>query len=136
MSSLNIPINEENCELSTLYWIPKFQKNQYLDRYIPGSSTCSPKELSIPMTNILHAVKGGLLSYCDKVYSRGNINQKHRIGGVMVSVLASSAVDRGFEPRSGQTKDYKIGICCFSAKHAALRRKSKDWLARIQNNVS
>ena len=73
---------------------------------------------------------------CDKVYSRGNINQKHRIGGVMVSVLASSAVDRGFEPRSGQTKDYQIGICCFSAKHASLRRKSKDWLDRNQNNVS
>ena len=54
----------------------------------------------------------------------------------MVSVLASSAVDRRFEPRSGQTKDYKIGICCFSAKHAALRRKNKDWLARNQNNVS
>jgi hypothetical protein len=54
----------------------------------------------------------------------------------MVSVLASSAVDRGFEPRSGQTKDYKIGICCFSAKHAALRRESKDWFARNQNNVS
>jgi hypothetical protein len=43
----------------------------------------------------------------------------------MVSVLTSSAVDRGFEPRSGQTKDYEIGICCFSAKHAALRRKSR-----------
>jgi hypothetical protein len=28
----------------------------------------------------------------------------------MVSVLASSAVDRGFEPQSGQTKDFKIGI--------------------------
>jgi hypothetical protein len=54
----------------------------------------------------------------------------------MISVLASSAVDRGFEPRSGQTKDYKIGTCCFSAKHAALRRKSKDWLARNHNNVS
>ena len=53
----------------------------------------------------------------------------------MVSVLASSAVDRGFDPRSGQTNDFKIGICCFSAKHAALRRKSKDWLARNQNNV-
>jgi len=36
----------------------------------------------------------------------------------------------------GQTKDYKIGICCFSAKHEALRRKSKDWLARNQDNVS
>ena len=44
----------------------------------------------------------------------------------MVSVLASNAVDRGFEPRSGQTKDY----------NAALRRKSKDWLARNQDNVS
>jgi hypothetical protein len=54
----------------------------------------------------------------------------------MVSMLASSAVDCGFEPWSGQTKDYKIGICCFSTKHTALRRKSKDWLARNQNNVS
>ena len=54
----------------------------------------------------------------------------------MVSVIASSVVDRGFEPRSGQTKDYKIGICCFSAKHAALRLKSKDWLLRNQDNVS
>ena len=52
------------------------------------------------------------------------------------SVLASSVVDRGFEPRSGQIKDYEIGMCCFSAKHALLRRKSKDWLARNQNNVS
>ena len=55
---------------------------------------------------------------------------------VMVSLLASSAVDRGFEPRSGQTKDYKIGICRFSTKHAALRRKNKDWLVWNQNNVS
>ena len=37
-------------------------------------------------------------------------------------VLASSVVERGFEPRSGQTIDYKIGSCCFSAKHAAIRR--------------
>ena len=60
----------------------------------------------------------------------------YSIGGVMVSVLALSAVDRGFEPWSGQTKDYKIGICCYPAKHAALRRKSKDWLAQNQDNVS
>ena len=54
----------------------------------------------------------------------------------MVSVLALGAVDRGFECRSGQAKDYKISICCFSAKHAALRGKNKDRLARNQNNVS
>jgi hypothetical protein len=39
----------------------------------------------------------------------------------MFSVLASSAVGRGFNPKLGQTKDYEIGICCFSAKHAALK---------------
>jgi hypothetical protein len=54
----------------------------------------------------------------------------------MVSVLASSEVDSGPEPWSGQIKDYSIGMYCFPAKHAAVRSKSKDWLARNQNNVS
>jgi hypothetical protein len=54
----------------------------------------------------------------------------------MVSVLARRIVDRRFEPWSDQTKDYKIGICCFSAKHAALRRKIKDWLSLNQYKVS
>ena len=54
----------------------------------------------------------------------------------MVSVLSSSAVDREFEAQSGQTKDYKSGVYCFSAKHTALRRKNKDWLAEDQDNVS
>ena len=33
-----------------------------------------------------------------------------RIGGVMVSVVTSSAGNRGFEPRSDQTKDYNISM--------------------------
>jgi hypothetical protein len=57
------------------------------------------------------------------------------IGGVMVGVLTSSKVDRGFEPQSGQANDYKIGICCFS-ENTALSRMSKDWLTRYQDNVS
>jgi len=36
----------------------------------------------------------------------------------------------------GQSKDEEIGNWCFSAKHAALRSKSKDWLARSQDNMS
>ena len=59
----------------------------------------------------------------------------YRIHGVIVSVLASSAVDPGFEPQSGQTKDYEIGICCISSKHTSLRRKRKDWLARNPSKV-
>ena len=60
----------------------------------------------------------------------------YRMGGIMASVLASSVVDRWIESRSGKTKDYKLGMCCFSAKYTALRRKSKDLLARNQDNVS
>ena len=60
----------------------------------------------------------------------------NHMGGVMVGVLASSAVDYRFKSLLGQTKDYKICICCVSAKHAALRKKSKDWLAGNRDNVS
>ena len=49
----------------------------------------------------------------------------------MFSVLASSAMYRGFEPGSSQTKDYEIGSCCFSTKHAVLWGSSKDWLAWV-----
>ena len=52
--------------------------------------------------------------------------KKHRL-------LASSVADGGI-PAS--VKDYKIGICCFSTKHAPLKNKSKDWLAWNQDNVS
>ena len=51
-----------------------------------------------------------------------------RIDGVMVSVLTSSVVDRGCE-----TKYYKMGICCFSSKHAVLMSKSKEWLIQYHN---
>lgn len=47
----------------------------------------------------------------------------NRSGHVMVTMLPSSAVDRGY---------YKICICCFSAKQALLRSKNKHWLARIK----
>jgi hypothetical protein len=45
-------------------------------------------------------------------------------------------IDPGFKPCLGQTKDYKIGIHCISAKHATSRSKSKDWLNRNQESAS
>ena len=53
----------------------------------------------------------------------------------MISVLASSVVDSGFEPQSGHTKDYEINLCCLSANHTALRKKGKYWLAWNQDTV-
>jgi hypothetical protein len=48
----------------------------------------------------------------------------------------SNVVERIFEHRSGQTKDYKVRNSCFSAKQAALWGKINDWLSRKQGNVS
>jgi len=44
---------------------------------------------------------------------------KNCIDSVIFCVLDLSSVDRGFQPWSGKTKGYKIGICCFCAKHTA-----------------
>ena len=64
-----------------------------------------------------------------------HINTNH-IGGVIASVIASITTHRGYELRLDQTKDYTIGLFCFSAKHAVFRSKSQEWLAQNQDNVS
>ena len=60
-----------------------------------------------------------------------NVAVKKHVGGVMVGMFASYAVDRGFDPRLhlDQTKNFgnTFSICCFSTKHAALRSKT-GWL--------
>jgi len=70
-----------------------------------------------------------LSSYHD-IFTRINV-----IGGVIVSLLSSSVVDRELEPQSDRIKDNEIGIFCFPAKHIALRRKT-GWLPWNRDNVS
>ena len=41
-----------------------------------------------------------------------------------------------FEPWSGQTKDYTIGVCCISTKHTTVKSKNNNWLAQNHDNVS
>ena len=55
------------------------------------------------------------LNFLCVVFTSSN-GYKNRIVGVMVRGIISSAVDYGFEPQSGQTKEYEIGICCFFAR--------------------
>jgi hypothetical protein len=49
-----------------------------------------------------------------------------------IFLILQIVVDRGFKPWSGQTKDYKFCIICFSA----LRSKNRYWLARNHDEVS
>ena len=53
----------------------------------------------------------------------------------MISVFAASAIGHGFEPRSGQIKDYAIAFYFF-AKYTSLMRMTKDWMVRNQYNAS
>ena len=62
---------------------------------------------------------------------------RNHISRVIVDGLTSIVVDRGIEPQSGQTKDYKLVFISSQLKnHAALRSKRKDRFARNQDNVS
>jgi hypothetical protein len=54
----------------------------------------------------------------------------------MISVFASSVVDHGFEPLSGETKYYKIGMCGFSAKHATLFYSASSLKHRPHTDMS
>ena len=55
----------------------------------------------------MHCCMASFEQYFSNTFSPSIV---YHMGGVMVSVLVSIAGDRGFEPRSDQTKDYQIGI--------------------------
>ena len=57
-----------------------------------------------------------------------NINIKPRIGGVMVNVLVSRAVDRGLGVSVGSNLRLLNWYVLLSAKHATLSRKTKKRL--------
>jgi hypothetical protein len=68
---------------------------------------------------------------------------RHDIAEILLKValntkiqIHSYMVDHGFNPWSGQIKNYRIGICCFSIKHATLRSWSEDWLSQNKDNLT
>jgi hypothetical protein len=64
----------------------KLHKTPYKERYIAGSSTCSTKELSIHLTNILSAVKEGQKKYCETsdLWLAGISSLSHEVGFYVV----------------------------------------------------
>ena len=75
LSSFGVTVSDDNSNLPSIYWIPKLHKCPYKQRYIAGSARCTTKPLSILLTSLLTAVKDGLKSYHDKVYSTSGVNQ-------------------------------------------------------------
>ena len=73
--SFGLSINEESCDVPSLYWIPKLHKSPYKQRFIAGSAKCTTKSLSTLLTSILSAVKSGLQKYCDISFATSGVNQ-------------------------------------------------------------
>ena len=73
-SSFGLSTKDDDCDLPSMYWISKLNKNPYKQRYIAGSAKCTTKPLFKFLTSILTAVKEGLQSYHDTCYSRSDIN--------------------------------------------------------------
>ena len=111
--------------------LPKYLKEKTVNAYLPTHSKNSKSNYHMSVF-FKRWHNGAMFSIFISLVFQFFMN---RISGVMVRVLNSIEVDSVFEPRSCQSNDYKIGICCFSTKHAALRKKSKDWLSRNQDNV-
>ena len=53
----------------------------------------------------------------------------------MVNVLALNVVDPGFEARSGQTKDYKIGMSPLNTQHQRARANTGWFGIRVERHV-
>ena len=57
LCSFGISTKDEELDLPSLYWIPKFHKCPFKQRYIAGSAKCSTKHLSKLLTCIISVIK-------------------------------------------------------------------------------
>ena len=62
IESVGLEMSEEGKNLPYLYWTPKLHKVPFKHRFIAGSSKCATKDLSCLVTEVLTAVKDGLIT--------------------------------------------------------------------------
>jgi hypothetical protein len=97
----NRPIRNKNCLWRPCLCLNKSRNSHCLYRY---------QVTLIVLDEFLFS--NDILKNNKKFWLKNNRNEikiGNRIGSVMVSVLASSTIDCGYELRSCQTKEYKIG---------------------------
>jgi hypothetical protein len=83
-----------------------FQKTYfflYVYRGLPKDNNEHVPSKRVLFTRLKHTY----LYTIDREHESNSRTHNKRLGGVMVTALISNSVDRGFEPRSGQTKDYE-----------------------------
>ena len=73
VKSVGLKLSEEDQDqnLSFLYWIPKLHKTPFKYRFIANSSKCTTKQLSCLLSKVLTTIKDGLSRYCPKMSHNG-----------------------------------------------------------------
>ena len=74
IESVRLEMSEEDKNLPYLYWTPKLHKVPFKHHFIAGSSKCTTKDLSCPLTKVLTTVKDGLIRYNNTKTSRNGVN--------------------------------------------------------------
>ena len=112
-----------NCTINFLKLvISKFQK----EKKKPSTCFNTGKSTHYLWTNPINILSASIQ---EPINTNTIFYEMSRISGVMVIVFALGALEHGFKVWSSQSKHYKLGICCFSSNHTALRRKRKTgWL--------
>ena len=73
-NSVGLEMSEGYKNLPYLYWTSKLHKTPFKHRFIAGSSKCTTKDLSCPLTKLLSTIKDGLIRYCATKTSRNGVN--------------------------------------------------------------
>ena len=131
LSSFGISIKDDDCDLPSLYWIPKLHKCPYKQRFIAGSAKCSTKPLSQRLTSILTAVKTGLQNYCETSYSRSGINQMWILKNSkdLMDILRSRSISV-----CNSIKTFDFSTLYATIPHSKLKEKLKHLIHRCFQN--
>lgn len=111
----NISVHEQNKEHIYAHNWRTFERQYWRLFYCSLSIQCTCTKIWAPSPAHTHLFD--LSSVINDKYSFMFWHLTNCIDGVLASVLASNVIDRGLEPRSRQTNDYKykIGFSCFTA---------------------
>ena len=127
LSSFGLSSKDDDCDLPSMYWIPKLHKNPYKQHFIAGSAKCTTKPLSKLLTSILTTVKEGLQSYHNTCYSRSGINSmwilknsKDLLGTISSRLLSEY----------NSIKTYDFSTLYTSIPHTQLKSRLKNIIHR------
>jgi len=115
-------------KLVDTFCVIHFMRYKYV-RYSYLKINATKLKMSITLTTIYCDIRCVLKKKPSFLFIRNTMFLLYYVSNRIGSVIASSAVDRGFDSRSVQTNGYNIGICSFSAKYAALIGEREQRLA-------